>query len=202
MIKEKSRTWDAISRWLGRTFDHLPIGCGVYTWLTLPAALAGFALIRFGRLGAGVSLFALSGLLDLVDGAVARHRGETSALGAFLDGSLDRFVDFLLLFSYFWIALELPWLGVGPWLALALFFVLMPTFEVAYANHRRAVDDPEETILWRILHRGEMYPFMLAIPLVSSFDPALAGWLLVLLVALSAVTTAQTFVATIYHSRR
>ena len=172
-----------------------------YTWLTIPAALLGwFAFVRHDA-WLGVLLFALAGVLDVIDGALARHRNVASGNGAFLDGSLDRFVDFLLLFSYFWLPIHAPWLPLSQWLFFAIFFAIMPSFEVAYANHRRAVHDPDEKIIWRILNRGEMYLLMLIIPIVAIYSPRYAGYLLVLLVLLSIITTFQTLFHTLKLSR-
>ena len=76
--------------------------------LTLLAALlgmcaCGFVLLcsfswRMAALGAG----ALSALLDILDGTVARASGRVSPLGAFLDLILDRIVEacFMMAFAY------------------------------------------------------------------------------------------------------
>ena len=78
----------------------------------------------------------------------------------------------------------------------------MPSFEVAYANHRKAVDDDTETVIWRVLNRFEMYVLMLLIPFLTVFSSVWAGYLLVVLVVLSTVTTLQTFFATLYHAKK
>ena len=41
----------------------------------------------------GCAAILLSGLLDVVDGAVARYHDRTSKFGAFLDSTMDRFAD-------------------------------------------------------------------------------------------------------------
>lgn len=41
-------------------------------------------------------MLAVLGPLDVVDGLLARERGETSRFGAFLDSSIDRFAEFFL----------------------------------------------------------------------------------------------------------
>ena len=197
MIKEKSKTWGYISNQIGVIFSKYPVSPNVYTWLTLPPAFLGCFALIYGHIVSGVLLFILSGFLDLVDGAVARKTNQSSYRGAFLDGSLDRVVDFLLIFSYFWIPMQMPVLNQGEWIAIAGFCAIMPSFEVAYANHRKAVEDPEEKIIWRILNRGEMYVLMLLIPFVSMFSHVWSGYLLVLLVVLSGITTLQTFFNTL-----
>lgn len=192
MIKEKSNTWPHISRKLGVLFAHLPFTPDCYTWLTIPIALIGLGCILLGFIWAGVIFYLIAGLLDLVDGALARHLGKASSRGAFLDGSLDRFIDFIVIFSYFWLPIDAPWMSLAHWICLAIFFAIMPSFEVAYANHRGAVADPDEKIIWRILNRGEMYALMLLIPILSIYNPVWAGYVLAALVGLSLVTTMQT----------
>jgi phosphatidylglycerophosphate synthase len=198
MIKEKSKVWRAFSMNLGDFFNQLPLGPNFYTWSTVPFACFGFAAIVAGKTALGLILFIIAGLLDLVDGAVARRRKITSGYGAFLDGSVDRVVDFLVIFSYFWCNIATPWLPLGQWIAIAVFVALMPSFEVAYANHRKAVDDPHETKIWRIFNRGEMYFFMMLTILLSQWFPLMAGYVLVFMVVVSAVTTIQTFVMSLY----
>lgn len=201
MIKEKSKTWAMISSKLGTLFGRLPFSPNCYSWLTVPPAVLGFVAMLYGWIVTGVLLFLLSGFLDLIDGAVARQTNQVSHAGAFLDGSLDRFVDFLLVFSYFWVPITMPWLPSAMWICIACFFILMPSFEVAYANHRQAVDDPTETLIWRILNRGEMYPLMCLVPLLALMSPVVAGYLFFALIMLSALTTFQTVFSTLQKAQ-
>jgi archaetidylinositol phosphate synthase len=196
MLKEKWNTWSFITGQLGAVCSRLPFPPNFYTWLTLVPAFFGMLAIIQKAIWLGVLLFLISGLLDLVDGEVARRLNRTSAFGAFLDGSLDRFVDLLLIFSYFWLPIHTPWLNLGQWLCLAIFFAVMPSFEVAYANHRKAVYDPEEKLIWRILNRDEMFFMMLLIPVVAKYSPLWSGYLLLTLVFLSIITTLQTLYLT------
>lgn len=201
VIKEKSQSWEKISLEIGKVFAKLPLHPNTYSIATLiPAFLGVPAVIKHAYILATV-LFSLAGFLDIIDGAVARNRNIATDYGAFLDGSLDRFVDFAVIFSYFWLPLQTPWMPSAMWIALAVFVALMPSFEVAYANHRRAVDDPDEKKIWRILNRGEMYPLMLTVVLCAGFNGILAGWLLVFWVGLSLITTVQTLVLALRLAR-
>ena len=192
MIKEKLPFWGTLSTQIGRLFAHLPFRPNTYTWLTVIVAIFALFAIIARQPNLGLILFLVAGLLDIIDGGLARHLGIASASGAFLDGSLDRFVDFAVIFSYFWLPITTPWLSLGEWITIAVFVAIMPSFEVAYANHRKAVDDPQEVKIWRILNRGEMYPLMLAVILASNFSAIIAGWILVSWLMLAAVTTFQT----------
>ena len=61
----------------------------------------GASLLRGQFLLAGLLLIP-AGLFDILDGAVARLRGEDSRSGAFLDSVLDRVADVILFGCLFW----------------------------------------------------------------------------------------------------
>ena len=60
--------------------------------------------------------------------------------------------------------------------------------------------DPDEKIIWRLLNRGEMYTIMLLIPLLSMISATWSGYLLVILVVLSLITTLQTLFSTLHKA--
>lgn len=70
-----------------------------YTGFSLTVA-ASFLLAHNLTLGALCLLPA--GLLDMLDGIVARSRGECSSFGAFLDSVLDRYSDSVILLAIAW----------------------------------------------------------------------------------------------------
>jgi len=100
-----------LRRYVQKAFDLLArplIAWGLSpTQITLAAAalgLLGCAFTLGGSLAfrlAALGIGALSALLDILDGTVARATGRSSPLGAFLDLILDRIVEasFILAFS-------------------------------------------------------------------------------------------------------
>ena len=64
-------------------------------------ALVGLLLLRGYRLVPGLLLIP-AGIFDVLDGAVARLRGEESRFGAFLDSVLDRVADVILFGCLYW----------------------------------------------------------------------------------------------------
>ena len=58
----------------------------------LPAILAGIA-VAAGWFATAALMLVLSGICDILDGALARQTGRTSRFGALLDSSLDRLSD-------------------------------------------------------------------------------------------------------------
>lgn len=72
--------------------------------LTICGVLFGFitsACIVFDYMLAAALLLAVSGLFDLMDGAVARHLDRATPFGGFLDSVLDRYVDLFIMFGIF-----------------------------------------------------------------------------------------------------
>ncbi|MBN1540927.1 CDP-alcohol phosphatidyltransferase family protein [candidate division KSB1 bacterium] len=175
MIKEFIET-PRLEKWVGRTFSFL--SPNTWTTVSLVIAVLAFALVISGRIFVGVSLFIFSTLCDLIDGKVARFSNRSSTLGAFWDGTVDRFVDSLLIACFFFLPLERDPMLIGLLLFLLLFTTLLPPFIVAYANHRGAVPDPTEKVIWRIAYRVEyLVPYIAAIS-VYPINPAFSYYLL------------------------
>jgi phosphatidylglycerophosphate synthase len=72
------------------------------TLLALAANVVSGVLIVAGDwVWAAVALI-LGGIFDVMDGSVARHRGESRRSGAFMDSVLDRISDMVLFSCLFW----------------------------------------------------------------------------------------------------
>ena len=75
------------------------------TWASLGLAIISFYLLSQATAGAsgsawiigGVILILIAGVLDALDGALARHQGTDGPYGDFLDHTIDRVVDVGLL---------------------------------------------------------------------------------------------------------
>ncbi len=133
MIKSKFDT-DKLTVKLGLLFSQVGISPNTWTFLALLSAFLGFlCLWSCQDLAKGLTFFLLAGFLDLVDGAVARVTGRASNLGAFLDGIVDRYVEFLLYLGLFFYGVK------GEWILLLIFGAMMPTFVRAYSHHRGVI---------------------------------------------------------------
>lgn len=203
MIKEKSRTWKKCSELLGKFFAaYSPFPAGFYTINSLIIATVAVFCSYFHHFVASIVLFLLAGLFDVIDGSLARARNKASNLGAFVDGTIDRFVDFAIIFSYFFCDIKALYLSLDQLICITSFVVILPSFIVAYANHRGAVSDDNETLIWRVMNRGEMMFFMIGILVAALFSSYWAGVLLILLIFLSSLTILQTIFLTIYHAHK
>ncbi len=77
-------------------------------------------------------LFIASGLVDSLDGLIARHQGRVTAFGAFLDSTLDRLAEGVILG-----ALGITFAQDGnEWALAACFVALTASFLVSYARAR------------------------------------------------------------------
>jgi CDP-diacylglycerol--glycerol-3-phosphate 3-phosphatidyltransferase len=77
-------------------------------------------------------VFVASGLVDSLDGTLARYQGRSTKFGAFLDSTLDRLAEGVIL-----AALGLIFAQNGPdWAVVACFVALTGSFMVSYARAR------------------------------------------------------------------
>jgi archaetidylinositol phosphate synthase len=73
--------------------ENIPISPNSLTILGLLVSLISAFYFAKGSLFAAAFLLLLSGLFDMLDGAVARSQGLSSSFGAFLDSVSDRYAD-------------------------------------------------------------------------------------------------------------
>lgn len=69
----------------------------IITWLSFLITLGAAVLIVTGHLFAAGLVVLLAGFFDILDGALARRTNQTTRFGSFLDSTLDRLSEALLL---------------------------------------------------------------------------------------------------------
>jgi phosphatidylglycerophosphate synthase len=183
VIKEK--LGHRIDGWIHALFPFLfwrPINPDVLTVVgTLIAGAAGLAFAE-GAFRLGGWLLVAGGFFDLVDGVVARHFGISTRFGAFLDSSLDRVVDILMMLGLLVFYVREP-SGVGVGLCA---LILVASVLTSYAKARA------ELILDRmpggLLERGERVGLLAAGAILGFIWPVL--WVLA---AGTLVTVGQRF---------
>ena len=80
-----------------RLLTALGLSPNAITTIGLLGAVASAVLLGLGYLGAGGAALLLSGMLDVLDGAVARATGKASPSGALLDSVVDRVSEAVVL---------------------------------------------------------------------------------------------------------
>ncbi len=187
---------------LGRLVSVLPLTPNQWSVLTLLPGVYALYLVYTGSVFWGAAWFLFTGVMDLVDGALARYTNTASSLGAYIDGVMDRFADFLLIFSFLFLGVSEVFIPFSWWVVVAAYFALMPTFIVAYVNHRGAVPDPTERVVWRILHRAEMYPLYVFALFIASVHSRYGAYVFVFTTVLSVVTAVHTFILGILKNKQ
>lgn len=128
------------------------------------------------------------GVLDGLDGAVARVSGRVTKVGAYLDAMADRYVEAMVVFSAAWVT--------GYW-ALSM-IVLAGALLVSYAKARAGMEVPVSNLEWPdLMERMERSTLFLLGLLASALVPwrplgrDLFWWTLLVLALLTHLTVAQ-----------
>ncbi len=110
--------------------------CGIkpntLTWIGLIVSFIAAYTIATDHLVVAGTLVLLSGLFDILDGALARATGRSTRFGAMLDSTFDRLADAALLFG-----VALLYVNTGRWVNVVLaFLALVGSFLTSYVRAR------------------------------------------------------------------
>ncbi len=123
-----SRIADPIAAVLART----GIGPNAVTSLSLLLSIVAAYMIASGHFFSGGLLILVSGLCDILDGALARATKKTTAFGAILDSTADRISEALI-----FCALLIYYLPThAAWQSLVIVATMIGSFLVSYIRAR------------------------------------------------------------------
>lgn len=89
---------------------HGRVSANAITWMSVAlCALTGFAA-ALGHLGGAVWLYAMAGILDALDGRLARLNNTQTQAGALFDSVSDRWGELFVFTGYAWYLHDSPWL--------------------------------------------------------------------------------------------
>ncbi len=139
------------------------------TSLGLVLTLASAWMIVEGRLLLGGFILNLGGIMDLLDGPVARARGRSTEFGAFYDSTADRIADGISLGAIAWVVRDEP-------LVFTVTLVALVSAQVTSYVRAKAESMGADCSVG-LLERGERYLILLAALYFSfAFRPLL--WVL------------------------
>jgi CDP-diacylglycerol--glycerol-3-phosphate 3-phosphatidyltransferase len=114
--------------------DRLGLSPTALTCAGLLGSLVAAAVVWNGHLRWGAMIFLAAAMVDLLDGALARWRGQASRRGAFLDSTFDRVSETAVLVALLHDVLSYAY---GPWwLPEATLLALAGSLAVSYARAR------------------------------------------------------------------
>ncbi len=114
------------------------------TLLGLLLSIATAIVIASGSIVAGGALVLFAGIFDMFDGAIARILNAATTFGAFLDSTLDRYSESIILGGLLYYALQRPGLhealwpfpNENQWMILFIFVAAVGSLLVSYAKAR------------------------------------------------------------------
>ena len=164
-------------------FSKVGLTPNALTALSLAVASLGPILVLVYKSGLALSLVIVSsGLVDAVDGALARLQGKVSKRGAFLDSFMDRVCEAVFAFSL---------LGLGFNAYLVVVFLAL-SYLVSYAR-ARCEGLGVELVGVGLMERAERLLFLAVTALMVDVSSTVASYLFIALTALTGVTVVQRF---------
>jgi len=167
--------------YVGKVFTLLRVPPNLLTILSLIVMITGFYLfIVHDMFFIYILSIILSSFLDIADGAVARYSGRVTRFGGFLDSTIDRINDFILILS-------LKYMGFNEFIVYALIIL---SFLISYSRARaEGLGLKIEGI--GLIERGERILFLIVIIVFSIYMFNVAKIILYILVLLSIITLVQ-----------
>ncbi len=158
---------------------------------SLAVILAGFYILyTLKNIFLFIIMIILSSTLDMLDGALARYTGSVTKFGAFLDSTIDRVNDFIVIIGLNYIGFK----------ELVVYTLLITSLLISYVR-ARAEGLGLEIEGVGVIERAERILFLIAIYFTAIYNMCLARILLLVLLALSIITLVQRIVYT-YKSFR
>ncbi len=176
---------DAAVKPIGNSLKRAGVTADALTVLGIVMAVGAAVAIGSGALRLGFVLLILTGLPDLLDGAVAKAWGKSTQRGAFFDSVSDRVTDALLFGGIAW---YLTATDGRPWVVMLPVAGYMTASVVSYV--RAKGDALGFDASGGLVERAERF-ILLAIGLL--FEPLLLV-VLAVIIMLNAITASQRFV--------
>jgi CDP-diacylglycerol--glycerol-3-phosphate 3-phosphatidyltransferase len=171
VIKEKFGP--KLDQWIQTIFPLLfkrQVDPNLLTVVGAGVCVAAAIAFGMGQFVLGAVLLALGGLCDLVDGVVARHFDISSVFGAFLDSTLDRLVDMVVLLALVFHYVQVGDVTTGLVAGVGLVSSVLTSYTKARAE---AID---VSMPGGFIERGERIVLIIAGGLFGLMEPAL--WIL------------------------
>lgn len=170
-----------------------------FNWMGLFFGGVAGVLFAFGHLGWGGVVILLGGICDVMDGRIARSMKIASSYGAFIDSTLDRFVEVFAFLGLVFYLRDNAW---GPLLASA---AITGSLLVSYARAR----GESQGVLCKegLMQRAERIVLLVFAvffdgPITLSFGLAQGSVVMVILAVIAAGTFATAFHRTLWIGTR
>jgi len=172
---------------IGKTFSKLAVSPNQWTFLSLGFSItAAFFLFSQNYIISAFFIF-LSGIMDIIDGAVARIKKLATVKGAYLDTIIDRYNEFIYLFPLFFLSFEPVIIPFYIWVALLLFGGMMTT----YAKSAAAEKGIKAEIKGGMLERAERVTLLVIALIIAEINIALFQYIIIIMALLANLSALQ-----------
>lgn len=164
------RVFGPLVRWVAGGFIRIGASPNVISLLGFLVALFAALILFFFQWFViyGLLVFC-AGLLDGVDGEVARRTDRISLTGGFLDSLLDRLADVIIVLPFLWVSNPFPqWGPTWFWVAVAITGSLL----VSYVRSRAEAAGVIDTDVGLAARSERLFILVIASILVLLFPPA------------------------------
>jgi len=188
MLEEKREKFRKIEGEIGRIFSKLGPSPNQYTLNSIVFGIFCFVSLIYRNFILALIFFLISAFLDFVDGAVARHSGKVTKVGAYLDTISDRFVEGLIFLGFLSLPLPKFIIEAKYWIFLAFFGSLMTTYAKAAAKEKELVS---QELKKGFFGRGERMVLLSLVFFLGIFNQNLMIYPISLLAIFSNLTAIQ-----------
>lgn len=150
MLAETRNKFKFLEDFLGNVFFKLGLTPNQFTLMSAVFALISFYFLINLNFVFAFIFFISAGILDLIDGAVARKKGLVSKKGAYLDTIIDRYVEIIALLGFLFLPLPKIIFPSYIWIFLSLAGGIMTTYSKAAAKEKELMmEKPAPTFFSR-----------------------------------------------------
>jgi len=188
---EKSEGSSALTgfrKTIGEVFSKLGLSPNQWTALSLVVAVIAAFFIASSQFVLGAVLIIVSGFIDLIDGAVARHTGRVTKGGAYIDTVADRYAEFLYIIPLTFIAMPAVFLPFRTWLMAYLAGSMITTYAKSAAKEKEL---EIEEIRGGIVERAERISLYVIGLFLASIDLTYLSYMVMLLAVLVNISALQ-----------
>lgn len=188
MLTEIREKFKFLEDFLGNVFSKTGLTPAQFTLMSIIFAFVSFYFLINLNFLLAFLFFISAGILDLIDGAVARIKGEVSKKGAYLDTICDRYVNGIALLGFLFLPLKFFILPSKIWVALSFLGSLMTTYAKAAAKEKELITEEIKTGLFG---RSERVISITLAMFLGIFDINLVIYPIIILAILSNITALQ-----------
>ncbi|MEM5872289.1 MAG: CDP-alcohol phosphatidyltransferase family protein [Candidatus Aenigmatarchaeota archaeon] len=191
MLYKQRKHFKKLSEKVGYFFTKLSISPNQWTLLSLFLALIVFYFLVNQNFILSFVFCIITISIDMIDGAVARATKKSTKFGAYLDTTVDRFIEFFIIFGLLFLDYPNFIFNSKTWLMLLLFGSMLSTYSKAAALEKGLIK--EELKGGGILEHTDRLILFLIIILISYFSLNYAIYLIAITAILTFVSFLQRF---------